>query len=63
MDLDVEPELLLVGHGDPIEGDVRLEMELAVEEARRELPRFALAAPRHMVRWARAAVGMGRASC
>jgi hypothetical protein len=61
--LDVEPELLLVGHGAPVERDVASALELAVHEARRELPAYLLATPRHAIRWARAVVGIGRASC
>lgn len=61
--LDVEPDLLLVGHGQPLERSVRAAIELAVEESRRELPWYLLTAPRHLVRWGRAAVGLGRASC
>ncbi|MCW2923958.1 MAG: hypothetical protein JWM98_1362 [Thermoleophilia bacterium] len=58
-----EPQLLLVGHGDAVEADVAGTIELAIGEARRELPSFLLAAPRHAVRFVRAAVGVGRASC
>lgn len=63
LQLDPQPELLLVGHGDPVPGPVGDTVELAVSEARRELPWYLLAAPRHTVRWIRAALGVGRASC
>jgi hypothetical protein len=61
--LDAEPERLLLGHGDDLDESVHDSLELAVHEARRELPWYALAAPRHAVRFVRAAVGAGRASC
>lgn len=61
--LDVEPRMLLVGHGDAVVGDVAATIDIAVDEARRELPSYLLASPRHLVRFARAAVGIGRASC
>jgi hypothetical protein len=60
---DVRPARLLVGHGDTIDHDAQETLELAVHEARRELAWYALAAPRHAVRFVRAAVGAGRASC
>ena len=60
---DVHPTRLLVGHGNSIAHDAEETMELAVHEARRELAWYALAAPRHAVRFVRAAVGAGRASC
>jgi hypothetical protein len=61
--LDAEPELLLVGHGNDVHEAVGDTLELAVREARRELPRYALSMPRHTVRFVRAAIGAGRASC
>ena len=61
--LDVDPSLLLVGHGQPLERSVHAAIEIAVDESRRELPWYLLTAPRHLVRWGRAAVGIGRASC
>lgn len=57
------PELLLVGHGPPLDRQVDASVELAVGESRRELPWYLVAAPRHVVRWARAGIGLGRASC
>jgi len=58
-----EAELLLVGHGESMHGAIAESIALAVGEARRELPFYALAAPRHAVKWARAMFGMGRSSC
>lgn len=63
LDLEAEPELLLLGHGDAITHAVGETIELAVGESRRELAWYALAAPRHAVRWARAVLGIGRAAC
>lgn len=63
LELDAEPELLLVGHGDDVGDAVSDTLELAVREARRELPWYALSMPRHTVRFVRAAIGAGRASC
>lgn len=54
---------LLVGHGPSLGSGAQVDVELAVGEARRELPWLAAAAPRHAVRWARAAIGGSRASC
>lgn len=63
LELGDEPSLLLLGHGDSIERSVYDTLDLAVTEARRELPWYLLTAPRHAIRWARAAVSAGRASC
>jgi hypothetical protein len=63
LDIGDGPARLLVGHGDNLDSGIAATIELAVSEARRELPWYALAMPRHAVRYARAAVGAGRASC
>ncbi len=56
-------DVVLPGHGSPIQFDGGAMVELAVSDSVLDIPGYALAAPRHLVRWARAAVGVGLSKC
>jgi hypothetical protein len=61
--LPYKPEIVLVGHGSPVVDNGPAALRAAIAESRSSLPAYAAAAPGHVVRLARAALGAGRASC
>ena len=62
-ELDVEPDLLLLGHGEPLDHSVRSSMTTATEAARKDLPRLLLRTPKLVTSWLRGARGGTRMSC